>query len=399
MSPWIRYLLICSIGFANKALAFDSIPAIKDFKTEELNTNISTEISSEYGGDLLNFSSGISEYIKGQQSTKYFNTQVGSLSGDEFHQEKNFRLQENIHKNHSLEVRYHQKQNFHINQEIFLLSWLANINKNWSVGLFGDFEHEKKYNDIGYHLQYRKKESRHRLSHYFPNYSLNKRNAGTDTYKKGYFPQVLGYQYQKQTETDFLDLVLRLGKESLWKFPDDSKQFRQKSLYFHFIHSEKNAKTFKNQWGLTARYNSIDEEDLSENLNARKIQRSFKIHYQRMFIDRMEHQVAGGFEYRRISFENLNQKAPLHYFTPFVRWKNINSNWKHQLVLNHFHSQEDRDLLGFTDSFEKHLIYAAEYKIPLKKNLDWVFGLSIDVDRFGSDDTWEGGYSKMFWNF
>lgn len=341
----------------------------------------------------------MASYAKSLQQNKYFNTQVGSLSGNEFHQEKNFRLKESIHKNHILEIHYHEKQNFHENRELLAFSWLASLNKNWSLGLLGDFKHEKKYDDIGYHIQFQKKHSKHYFSHYFPNYSLNKRNASTDTYKRSYFPQVVAYRYQKNSEKKLSDFVIRYSKESLWRFPDDNKQFRQNSYYLHFLQLEKNLKNFQNQWGISLSNHKIDEEDSSSNLSARKKQKYLKIHYQRLVSDKLERQIAAGFEIRSLIFENINQKAPLHYFSPFFRWAHLNSRWKHQLVYSHFHSLDDRELLGFTKSFEKHLIYAAEYKLPLKKNIDWVFGLSIDLDRFGSDDTWEGGYSKMFWSF
>lgn len=386
---------------SQSTFAYELFPELGGIRSEDLSITPNTEFSTEYGGDLLSFDLEAERFLRNRFETKYFDTTVGSLSGNEFHTQKTIKANEEIAENHHIGFILNEQKNYHQERDFQMLSWEKQHNQKWSYGILGEFFREKSNDDIGVFVKYKTEKWENSFYHLWPNYSLNKRNSSDDRYKNGLFPVLLSYRLASRDTENYWEAVFRVETKSRWSFPSKTTDYEHSRGLIQLIHYKKDSSNYR--YILRAQYKKELVRSLSlSGAESDRLNKEFSrisLKHKNPWFKLGDHSNYIGWDFHKLHFASNSQKASLVYFSPWIEWKNDGSKWKHKLILTSHNTFHDLGFLSMKSSYAKHARYDAHYHIPLKKNFDWIFGLSIDVDRLGSDDTWEGGFSKLHWKF
>lgn len=396
----ISNLLIISL-ISPKLFSYEIFPEYGGFRSDLLNTTPNSNFGAEYGADIISFDQEANKFIRNQDSKNYLSTSVGSLSGSEFHVQKSIVLKEKISEKHEIQYIQNKQENYHQNVDFQLLKWNYQSSTKWSYGILGEFFHAKANDDIGLFLTYESENAKHNLLHMWPDYSLNNRNSKTDRYINGFFPRLISYSYTKDNKESYLKLVLKVEPYTKRSFPDNSNAFEYRNSLIQFVYGKKEEKHFSYIYRLQMLDTKIVEKDLGNFELSRLLKRIYRLsgEHKLSSISNSEKIYYIGWDLLSVHHESKTKDSHLLYFTPWLSYKNSNSAWSHKLTLSSFNALKDKDFLSMKRTYEKHIRYDAQYKIPTKNSFDWIFGLSLDVDRFGTEETWEGGFSKLHWRF
>ena len=379
--------------------AFYYFPQYNSPKETEFSTSPNTEISAEYAPDLMAYDFELSQIQKLRTKNKYFSTTVGSLDGSYFHLGRSIKASEFIHPKHQVNLLSVEQTNFHQNSDYQVLGWKHWIKPNFAFGFFGEFFHTKANDDIGISIDLINSDAslQGELKFYWENYSYNKRTKTENRYKNSFFPQRLSLSLTKDTSSSYQYFDLNFLSKSQWQNTTQQKEYGYRSGQLQWMYFSKSER--KIQLAINADSNETSISNLSGNEDSYLEKSTLRIRASAASLKKTSSSLRYGIDFFLQEYKNRNSSTQLLYTSPFIRWQKPHSNFSHRLVVTGFNAFGERSLLALKNTYETQVRWDASYKIPLREGFDWTWGFSIDLDRFGSDDTWEGGYSKMIWVF
>ncbi len=392
----MRFPLCLLWLYASWASAFDSVPEYRTVIKDRSVQYVLDRSSAEYSSDYLNYqlpAAAEREWLLGKNQYQF---SVGSLSSKEFLVEQRLRIQSALAGPLDFQLTWFDESDWDENQQDFFWELGLKSGRHWRWLSFGNIDSNKAENDIGvggeYHFDSLKKL---RFAVLFPDFQRNIRSqddtewtsrpvvwsvvgssASTDTrdfyqYYLRYEPRSVLHNKAQQTYSGLEKYTLGLNgtHDAAWQYRlhiDLKREVQETQVLKTVYYSSRYMTTLDYTWKL-------------ENLELRP----------------------GVFVlYRR--WDKNSQYATVTDYTPSF-WVSFpvhsRSDWstQHQVGWDMVIHQLDNPSVIAEDrsdeALESRLNYRYEIGFNERGSLGFIF--SMDLDEFGSPQTWEGGAAQL----
>lgn len=363
-------------------------------------------IDSEYASDLLTYMPTLDQEYRWLSSSKAFMINIGSLSSKEFFIYNSYKLKAELLKEFELGF-YGQKYSDLEEQNQFSIIEFKYHKKHWGLGVYGEAAYHKAENDIGITLEvYPNKNHKIRFFHTWTDFERHKRNHSTDEFKERPLTYGLtGLWTGDKTQKEFVQYSLRKDAPVNWYLPASSEIHR----YQYLVAAIKGQKFQTNMGKISFRtYWDNKKESLSGRGEVKRYRHLNLIRWQppSYKIKSWTPQLGLGYQWRRWQLDTGEVSS--QDLQPHIIFKSSQSplreghyKWRLGYENNLHKSFGDKTLIESSD-LEKN-------KLQHRANLWWdwhftptgtlSFTISLDLDQFGSDSTWEGGAGHLVWVF
>ncbi|MFK8137050.1 MAG: hypothetical protein AB8E15_01705 [Bdellovibrionales bacterium] len=400
----MKYFLIVTLLSVS---VFSNQEKIGFSESNFVTSNPFDKMDTEYDADILSFEASPREELELLFLESYFATNVGSISSNQFYRDESVVLRKEISDAHTISIERFLISDFDRQSEMTWLEWQRTYSQTFSFGLFGELAHEKRENDIGFVATWSPKPHlSHQMRYLLPDYSRNKRNDLTDNFTSDKSPNYISYSFLR--EADFRQyLFFFVLTPSEWNFPDQNKTYQhwEGGVKYLFGASENTKHNISGK--VDANYRKTIETDSLLSNPIVRIQINGKLRIDYAFSENPWFDSLGFFESYRSYSENgfrgisLNHMIFLEKSLKDYGWQ----DWNLRFASSNYRAYGDSEILGQQgDSIDRsgsdlQSKIDLEYFIVKRKDLQWHFSLTFDVEKFGGEETWEGGHSRLMFTF
>ncbi len=390
------------------ALGYEALPEYQVLQNRNLTTRPSSlNIDSEYQSDLLTYYYPFSWYGTWLSQSKVLQLSSGSISSKRFAVDNRLKLTTSLSDNFLFSFYYLDLSHLEKQDEAHIVDFEYRLSSKFSIAIYGESETFKSENSLGGALIWiDKNQGLHRLFYTAPDFDYNKRNEHSDSYKK--LPKSIGYVYRWVQESEYYEATARFDLESERLFPsEDSRQISKGHYFAAKSRTRINLEDYLHAQ-LTISNASLKEYSVSQNspdsfskLNYFK--NEYWLQWERT---RPLQGQNGNFLLGLLVADRIWQTERGHVrhqnYLPHAWWLWSHNKGKYSVEWGLgwestlFKSRGPQALRNHHDTRSEQYEHRANasYQIDFPTgNLRLLF--TFDVDKFGTEETWEGGAAQL----
>jgi len=395
-SYFINAASILILGWTSAAAAFTTTSHyFVATEAEQLGLDWSTRWDSEASSDFITFQRPLEwdgQFLRGD---KVFDLSIGSISSRQFLSYKRVKLHQQL--TEKLEFRFHwlEERDFEQDRSLLPLELKYNFTPKFAVSIMGSPSMYKRENDAGFSLYFTPDDEwEYRASALWGDFDRNKRNLQTDEWSEAPLALTISARHlPKDSSYDFINAEVH------WQRPSQrtdlgvvTQDLSHESIYLTGL------KSLENGRGLGARL-LYDRAFASENARARTRKRSLNQFEYRFVMG--PHVIRPGINlFYREARDNGDQSIyreilPTLWFQlpPKSRTWGLRtlSMGYDATIFEHQHNQS-------SDNNLEHRLNI-KYDMRFSKAGQLALLFTFDLDRFGTEETWEGGAGQFRLDF
>lgn len=406
----VRLSLILLTLLCSKAFAFELWPELQFFDTREADE---IERPSRFDGpfysDMRSFQRRLENEAAWWSEDNVYYGSVGSLDAFRFMTEERLRVRHKFSERTRVGVLFVNQRDFYFSSRNLLLELSRRVGERMTFSLYGNFRSEKNDLDVGGTLAYRlSDESTITAGYFLPDFSYNKRNRESGKFDVA--PVTYFVSHKMQTVSSRTETFYRYEPALNWRLiPEDQRYFFSKQIlgFRHFRRSQDGSiNTF--------------QADIEDKFELKSLLSDFSDNeYWRMQRAKLEYaRLPGGgsnwvpyrFGLRAISTRwetNDRSKVEQHTALPFFEYRykvgpkrrNDTLGVEYSAAL---HWDKDLDNAAFRSDHDQTIDHRANI------SYDFIYPQSggrislmvtVDLDRFGTGNTWNGGAGQAQFSF
>lgn len=352
-------------------------------------------IDSEYISDQLAYSHDVDQEYVWQSGSNVADFVFGSLSSNKFYHQSRVKIQSDLSDRWRFSYIQFSQDDYERNQSSTWLSLSHRYNSNFGFAISATPESDKS--EIDYKAQFNLFFKDSKISIYYIEPKLMKNSKSEDDsvfYNKK--PRAYGLKWFAGDKNNFFVFQTRI---------DTSSELRIKNSFFNssnYLHqlvlkhtNDDYIFNFKSE--ISKAYEQLTDSliSLSASQKGSEVLLSFE-HNQ-------PNTLGAGFMYKQLDWKTDRGELLHKNYLPFIYYKLTKNAWAYQLTWEstlHKSKTIDQFEVSNTDceSCYEHRLNIALKKV-FKPSFSFQLKLTVDVDEFGSDNTWEGGSGQFYLKF
>lgn len=393
---WLRFKFFALWVFTSSvSAAYESFPEFRGLDTTEASSfDRPQDITSEYSSDFVTYLKPLSWDHSFYFSGQAYDVSAGSLSSKEFQLDQRLKVYKAL--NPFLEFRLSWFQDRDLEEDasgqiVEMIYWTP---ARVGLSVYGNLSLFKSENDLGMAVLRRSEEGEVRLFVTLPDFQRNQRNLNSDRWDTA--PVVYGFLLRRQPKPNiYSEISLRYEAPARWEFPDQQKAYDYQRQTLQVSLQRRN-------WSLRLFADRKHESQgpLSGSSVTNEVwQRDRHFAYLDREMDLAGRPLRVGIHWFHRDYLKMNQTLIYRDIIP-VLWYEWSPNWDlgydstlHWVAdYGNLLSESPKSFgtqhrlnLGFNHAFHK----AGKLRLLM----------TVDLDRFGSGETWEGGAAQLQLNF
>lgn len=398
-------VLFLSCLLSSTAVAFESWPEFRGLAAPEARRiDDPFLVDAEYNSDFLIYQKPVGWDAKMWQRGQGFDFTVGSLGGKEFLLDQRILLQAQLTERLRFRLIWMNDQDFEDDFATQKLELGYRIGQDWGVSGYGSLAFHKEENDVGVAVWRKRDDFESRLYMTLLDFQRNERNRETDRWGKNEEPKAFGIVVRRSQEDEhgkaWSEVGLRYEPRATWNFPDIARKYQYQRTSVLMKTSIEHADGYGRS-GQLAFEDKFESEVFSapatSGENQLRRQRAWFQYEEKVPLnDRGDFRFAINHFWRR--YVGLGRDAVTRDWLPAAWWDYKNWSFGYDVDLrwadwNGLWSASDQD------SFEAQHRLNVLHRWVFEQQGELALVFTFDLDRFGTDETWEGGAGRFSWFF
>ncbi|MGE0762465.1 MAG: hypothetical protein AB7N80_04230 [Bdellovibrionales bacterium] len=387
------------------AKAFESWPEYRGLAAAEAEgLDDPRLIDAEYISDFVSYQKPLSWEAKLWRRQQGFDFSVGSLGGKEFLLDQRLLLTAPFTERLTFRLIWFNDQELEDDFSTQKMEIAYRVGASWGVAGYGSLAFHKEENDVGAALWRRVGLSEARVYFSLLDFQRNERNRETDRWGKHSEPKAYGLIMRRSIESElgpswWSEFSVRHEPRAKWNFPDVERRYEYQRTAAHVkVHRELadgRARSTRLAW---------DDKSESETFFAPASPSENQVRRQRIWLQAEQTIPQGKVDLR----VGLN-----HFWRRYVGLGRdvVYRDWLPTLWLDRENWQFGYDAAFRWTSFSGDWLDAKTEHDDINHRLNvlyrWLFAdqgelaflFTFDLDRFGTEETWQGGSSRLQWFF
>lgn len=406
-------VLLCFL-IPDAGFAFESLPEFQSLtEAEQESFDDPTLLGPEYQSDILAFMKPPSWEYYWLSKNIYFDLSAGSISAVHFLIDTRVKLRGELNDWLQFRLNYfnernHDRASEHLIPELVFRPWPW---KKLGLSLYGEPTYAKRQNDVGLALLWNPSDTHEiRLFNTWVDVTRQKRSDRTDTFDEKHLPYARGLVGRSWTrESDeYFEYAFRYETRTKWVFKDERYDYDYwKGLASVFLRQRvKEGIALNYRLQLDRRFEARAQNQPGSPVRADawrtdRVQAHLQADLEN--IPRAGWTLTPGFDFAHRRWVASRDELVYHDYLPHL-WLKIPSAgeghdqnyWQFQYDLT-WHRKRGGSAIahpGDTDKALNHRFNAA-YSFAFKQKAELRLVVGLDLDAFGTGDTWEAGAGQF----